>query len=129
MSTGDEYHFEYALGFAVVRLWADLRRETQERLFNEATAGDNSLRERLATFLHGKHPHQRNQSNSRAPEAGPDRKPEGAAIHAVSRRSPLVRGKSESDAIRCCEATETTSSASSQLAKRPYNLMIAVRFA
>jgi hypothetical protein len=51
MAADDEHHFEYALGFAVVRLWADLPRETQERLFNEATAGDDSLREGLATFL------------------------------------------------------------------------------
>jgi hypothetical protein len=51
----DEKHFEYALGFAVVRRWADLSRETQQLLFDEATAGDDSLREGLATFLHGKH--------------------------------------------------------------------------
>ena len=36
----DEKHFEYALGFAVVRRWADLSRETQQLLFDEATAGD-----------------------------------------------------------------------------------------
>jgi hypothetical protein len=51
----DEKHFEYALGFAVVRRWPDLSRETQQLLFDEATAGDNSLREGLATFLHEKH--------------------------------------------------------------------------
>jgi hypothetical protein len=56
MGANDEHHFEYALGFAVVRLWANLPRETQERLFNEATAGDDSLRESLATFLHESHP-------------------------------------------------------------------------
>jgi hypothetical protein len=56
MADDNEYHFEYALGFAVVRLWADLPRETQERLFDEATAGDDSLREGLAAFLHGRHP-------------------------------------------------------------------------
>ena len=55
MAADDEHHFEYALGFAVVRLWADLARETQERLFDEATAGDDSLREGLATFLHERH--------------------------------------------------------------------------
>ena len=48
-------HFEYALGFAVVRRWADLSRETQQLLFDEATAGDDSLREGLAKILHGKH--------------------------------------------------------------------------
>jgi hypothetical protein len=56
MSLDDEDHFEYALGFAVVRRWADLSRETQELLFDEATAGDDSLREGLATFLHQRHP-------------------------------------------------------------------------
>jgi hypothetical protein len=56
MDTGEEKHFEYALGFAVVRRWADLSRKTQELLFNEATAGDDSLREGLATFLHENHP-------------------------------------------------------------------------
>jgi hypothetical protein len=48
MSFDDENHFEYALGFAVVRRWGDLSREAQELLFNEATAGDESLREGLA---------------------------------------------------------------------------------
>jgi hypothetical protein len=55
MDTDDEKHFEYALGFAVVRRWADLSRQTQQLLFDEATAGDDSLREGLATFLHDKH--------------------------------------------------------------------------
>jgi hypothetical protein len=56
MGFDDENHFEYALGFAVVRRWADLPREVQELLFDEATAGDDSLRQGLATFLHEKHP-------------------------------------------------------------------------
>jgi hypothetical protein len=55
MDIDDENHFEYALGFAVVRRWADLSRETQRILFDEATAGDDSLREGLATFLREKH--------------------------------------------------------------------------
>lgn len=56
MDIDDENHFEYALGFAIVRRWADLSRKTQRLLFDEATAGDDSLREGLATFLHEKHP-------------------------------------------------------------------------
>lgn len=57
MDTYNENHFEYALGFAIVlRRWGDLPRETQQLLFDEATAGDDSLREGLATFLHEKHP-------------------------------------------------------------------------
>ena len=54
MDTDEEKHFEYALGFAVVRRWADLSRETHQLLLDEATAGDDSLREGLATFLHGR---------------------------------------------------------------------------
>ena len=56
MAADHETHFEYALGFAVVRRWADLSRETQQLLFDEATAGDESLRGGLAAFLHEKHP-------------------------------------------------------------------------
>ena len=56
MAADDENHFEYALGFAAVRRWADLSRETQQLLFDEATAGDDSLRGALAAFLHEKHP-------------------------------------------------------------------------
>jgi hypothetical protein len=56
MATDDENHFEYALGFAVARRWSDLSRKTQQLLFDEATAGDDSLREGLATFLHKRHP-------------------------------------------------------------------------
>ena len=47
MGVNDEHHFEYALGFAVVRLWANLPREMQERLFNEATASDISGYDRV----------------------------------------------------------------------------------
>jgi hypothetical protein len=54
MGVDDENHFEYALGFAVARRWADLPKEAQELLFDEATAGDDSLRKGLATFLHGR---------------------------------------------------------------------------
>ena len=56
MAIDDENHFEYALGFAAVRRWADLSIEAQRLLFDEATAGDDSLREGLASFLHEKHP-------------------------------------------------------------------------
>jgi hypothetical protein len=56
MDNDNENRFEYALGVAVVRRWADLSRETQQLLFDEATAGDDSLREGLATFLHERHP-------------------------------------------------------------------------
>jgi hypothetical protein len=55
MDTDDENHFEYALGFAIIRRWGELSLETQQLLFDETTAGDDSLREGLATFLHQKH--------------------------------------------------------------------------
>jgi hypothetical protein len=42
-------------GEPVVRRWANLSRETQQLLFDEATAGDDSLRGALAAFLHEKH--------------------------------------------------------------------------
>jgi hypothetical protein len=35
MDIDDENHFEYALGFAVVRRWADLSRETQRMTASE----------------------------------------------------------------------------------------------
>ena len=35
MDNDNENRFEYALGVAVVRRWADLSRETQQRLFDE----------------------------------------------------------------------------------------------
>jgi hypothetical protein len=51
-----------ALGGGVVEIWAALPRETQEMIFEHAVhAGhrgerDESLRERLAAFLHERHP-------------------------------------------------------------------------
>jgi len=56
MDSDEENRFEYALGFAIVRRWGDLSRKIQQLLFDEATAGDDSLREGLATILHEKHP-------------------------------------------------------------------------
>lgn len=55
MAIDDENHFEYALGFAAVRRWAELSQEAQRLLFDEATAGDESLRKGLAIFLNEKH--------------------------------------------------------------------------
>jgi hypothetical protein len=56
----DQATMERALGAAVVRMWGQLPREIQERLFEQAvsvsaTPGDD-LREHLAVFLHHKHP-------------------------------------------------------------------------
>ena len=48
--------FERLLGQAALRLWADLPRETQEKLFEAAVPIDPVLRNKLAIFLHERHP-------------------------------------------------------------------------
>jgi hypothetical protein len=46
-----------ALGEAVIRIWSNLPREVQNRLFQEAvTSHGESLRLPLAVFLHDKYP-------------------------------------------------------------------------
>jgi len=45
-----------ALGEAVVRIWSSLPQEVQHRLFEEAiTSRGETIRPRLAVFLHDKH--------------------------------------------------------------------------
>ena len=57
----DEGRFAPLLGQAAIHLWADLPRETQEKLFEHAVVighkseRDESLREELAKFLHERH--------------------------------------------------------------------------
>lgn len=48
--------FERLLGRAALQLWADLPRETQEKLFEAAVPIDTILRNKLAVFLHERHP-------------------------------------------------------------------------
>ena len=48
--------FERLLGHAALRLWSELPREVQEKLFETAVPLDPSIRNRLATFLHDRHP-------------------------------------------------------------------------
>lgn len=48
--------FVQAIGHAALRLWADLPRDLQERLFEDAVAGDEVLRHQLALYLHDRHP-------------------------------------------------------------------------
>lgn len=54
--------FTHALGRAVVDVWAALPRAIQQTIFEQAvvaghhTERDESLRERLAAFLHARHP-------------------------------------------------------------------------
>jgi len=57
----DDERFARALGQAVVTAWGSLPRDVQELLFERAVVAghhserDESLREELAAFLHGKH--------------------------------------------------------------------------
>ena len=48
--------FERLLGQAALRLWADLPRDVQEKLFETAVPVDEAVRNRLAIFLHDRHP-------------------------------------------------------------------------
>ena len=48
--------FAYVLGEAASRLWPDLPRDDQERLFEEAVGENGDLRYQLALFLHSHHP-------------------------------------------------------------------------
>jgi hypothetical protein len=48
--------FAQVVGGGALRLWPDLPREIQERLFEEVVGGDESLRHALALYLHDHHP-------------------------------------------------------------------------
>ena len=48
--------FERLLGRAALRLWPDLPRDVQEKLFERAVPLDQAIRNRLAIFLHDRHP-------------------------------------------------------------------------
>jgi hypothetical protein len=48
--------FERLLGHAALRLWPELPREVQEKLFETAVPFDPMIRNRLAIFLHDRHP-------------------------------------------------------------------------
>jgi hypothetical protein len=48
--------FERLLGRAALRLWPDLPRDVQEKLFETAVPLDPAIRNRLAIFLHDRHP-------------------------------------------------------------------------
>jgi hypothetical protein len=57
--------FELLLGHATFKLWADLPREMQEKLFEAAVPGNPLLRYSFAVFLHDHHPR-----TARPPKAG-----------------------------------------------------------
>jgi hypothetical protein len=54
--SGTVGEFERLLGNAALRLWPDLPRDVQEKLFETAVPLDPAIRNRLAIFLHDRHP-------------------------------------------------------------------------
>jgi hypothetical protein len=52
----DVLEFEQLLGKAALQLWSELPREVQEKLFETAVPLDPVIRNRLAIFLHERHP-------------------------------------------------------------------------
>ena len=48
--------FERLLGNAAFKLWPDLPRDVQEKLFETAAPTDAAIRNSLAIFLHDHHP-------------------------------------------------------------------------
>jgi hypothetical protein len=55
-SMTDDPQFMQAIGQAALRIWPDLPRDLQERLFEDAVGDDAILRRRLALYLHDQHP-------------------------------------------------------------------------
>jgi hypothetical protein len=51
----DENQFASLLGHAALKVWPELPREAQERLFS-AAVDDGIIANSLAEFLHGRHP-------------------------------------------------------------------------
>ena len=51
----DEHQFASLLGRAALKVWPDLPREAQERLF-AAAVDDSLIANSLAEFLHDRHP-------------------------------------------------------------------------
>jgi hypothetical protein len=54
--SGTVSELERLLGNAALRLWPDLPRDVQEKLFETAVPLDPAIRNRLAIFLHDRHP-------------------------------------------------------------------------
>ncbi|MCA6125191.1 hypothetical protein J6500_25330 [Bradyrhizobium sp. WSM 1704] len=55
MSPADESRFTTLLGHAALKIWADLPRDAQERLF-AAAVDEGAVANSLAEFLHDRHP-------------------------------------------------------------------------
>ena len=57
MVNGTSQQFTSALGEAVVRVWSRLPQDVQHQLFEQVvTSRGESIRSRLAIFLHQRHP-------------------------------------------------------------------------
>ena len=54
--SADTTRFGHVIGQAALRLWPDLPRDVQERVFEAAVGGDDHLRRDLALYLHDHHP-------------------------------------------------------------------------
>jgi hypothetical protein len=54
--SGNTVRFAQVLGHSALRLWAELPRDVQERLFEDAAGADETLRHQLALYLHAHHP-------------------------------------------------------------------------
>jgi hypothetical protein len=52
----DKNRFAVVIGNATLRVWAELPRDIQERVFEDAVKGEESLRQQLAVYLHDHHP-------------------------------------------------------------------------
>lgn len=52
----DTLRLAQIIGQSALRLWPDLPREMQERLFEGAVGADPTTRHQLATYLHDHHP-------------------------------------------------------------------------
>ena len=56
MINNSTHEFERLLGKAALALWPDFPRGVQEDLFETAAAGDDIIRNHLASYLHDHHP-------------------------------------------------------------------------
>ena len=52
----DSTRYRDSVGQAALRLWPDLPRDVQEKLFEGAVGADPELRQQLALYLHDQHP-------------------------------------------------------------------------
>ena len=56
MKNNSTFEYERLVGRAALALWPDLPRGVQESLFERSVAGDDIIRNQLASYLHDHHP-------------------------------------------------------------------------